>query len=106
MPLSEIEQQLRFQSEVWSYAKQAPEAEEVVRRSFQHFRQACETMLEVGVAEGLVTTGDPRWAYLLLHALIDGLTVHLVLDPDLDLAQARAQVLKLMQGLLSEDGSP
>jgi TetR/AcrR family transcriptional regulator, fatty acid metabolism regulator protein len=96
-----LEQKLRFQAEVWSFAKEVPEAYEAVRRSYVRFRRECESLIEVGIEEGYVTVPDARWVYLLLHSLFDGIAFQIVLDPDIDIEEARERVLRLIDGLLT-----
>ncbi len=97
----ELERQIHFQSEVWSFAKEVPAAREAIRASYLRFRQACKAMLAVGIEEGYVTAPDAEWIYLVLHALVDGLSVQIALDPSLDAAEVRGRVLDLMDDLLS-----
>lgn len=98
---SQLEREIQLQAEVWSFAKQAPQAREAIQQSYLGFRRACERMLEVGVAEGYVTAPDARWLYLLLHALIDGVAVQLVVDESLDIAEVRQRVFLLVDSLLT-----
>ena len=96
-----LTQKLRFQTEVWSYAKEVPETFEAIRESYVRFRHECETLLDVGIEEGYVTAPDADWIYLLLHALFDGIAFQLVLDPSLDLDATRERVLRLVDVLLT-----
>ena len=96
-----LEMKLRFQTEVWSFAKEVPQAYDAIRGSYVRFREECHTMLDVGIAEGYVTVPDADWIYLLLHALFDGIAVQLVMDPSLDLAETRERVLRLVDGILT-----
>jgi len=96
-----LERDLRFQAEVLSFAKEVPEADEAVRRSYVAFRQACEVLVEVGREQGYVTTPDARWAYVMLHALLDGLSMQMAMDPTLDVEEVRAQALAVFDQLLT-----
>jgi len=92
---------LRFQVEVWSYAKDSPEVLEAVRSSYVEFRRELLAMLELNVEEGYVTVPDAQWIHLLLYSLIDGLSIQLALDPTLDLEDVRRRTLGLMEGILT-----
>jgi len=96
---AELERQLRFQLEVWSFAKTSPEVTLGLQTAYRAFREACATMMEAARAEGLTEAGDP-WLYLTLHALMDGLSFQLVLDPTLDLEVARARARAVVERLL------
>jgi len=98
-----LEAQVQLQLEVWSFAKTNPEAAEQVRRSYVQFRQTCEEMIAVGVAEGYVTASDSRWIYLVLHALVDGMSMQLAMDRSLDVAETRARVFELVESLLGAE---
>jgi AcrR family transcriptional regulator len=100
----EVEREWRFGIEVWSYAKEHPETMDAVRESFRSFRDACRTVLDVGVAEGFVTAPDAEQLYVLMHALVDGVCFQLVVDPELDLDGLRARIVLLIETLLAGAG--
>ncbi len=95
-----VDDELRFQVEVWSFAKTRPEALAAVKASYRNFRDACEQLLEAGVQEGAIQVEDRRWTYQVLHALIDGLSFQLAVEPDVDVEAIRAKTLSLFQHLL------
>jgi AcrR family transcriptional regulator len=94
-----VEREVRFQSEVWSFAKDEPAARAAVVDSYRSFREACATLLSEGEREGLPTTSEREWAYLFIHALIDGLTFQLAVQPELDLAGLRARLERVIIAL-------
>ncbi|MCA9671212.1 MAG: TetR family transcriptional regulator C-terminal domain-containing protein [Myxococcales bacterium] len=96
-----VRSELSFQTEVWSFAKDHPEALQALHQAYLGFRHACSDMIEVGRDEGYVTAADASWIYLLMHALIDGIAFQLVLDPDLDLAELRQRLLQLIDRLVT-----
>jgi TetR/AcrR family fatty acid metabolism transcriptional regulator len=97
----EVAQELNFQTEVWSYGKENPDALKAIHSAYRRFREACREMVDVGVAEGYVTAPDAQWLYVLLHALIDGVSFQIVLDESLDVAEVRARVLRLIDTVFS-----
>ncbi len=99
-PSSEaVEREVRFQSEVWSFAKDAPAARAAVVASYRDFRDACSSLLAEGAAEGLATSSQREWAYLFIHALIDGLTFQLAVQPELDVAELRERLERVILAL-------
>ena len=96
----EIERQIRFQIEVWSFCKGRPEMTELVRGSYQRFRRQCAQLMERGVEEGYVTTEEVGWINLLLHALLDGLSMQLAIDSSLDVIEVRERLVGLIDRLL------
>ncbi|MCB9594028.1 MAG: TetR/AcrR family transcriptional regulator [Sandaracinaceae bacterium] len=101
-----VEREVRFQSEVWSYAKDQPEAREAVVESYRDFRDACATLLDAGADEGLVKTKDREGTYRMIHALIDGLSFQLAVQPDLDLPELRAGLERVILLLVSGAADP
>jgi AcrR family transcriptional regulator len=100
-----VQEELEFQVEVWSFAKNRPEARDAVAESYRDFRDATEALLDEGIAEGTVVVEDKAWTYRVLHALIDGLSFQLAVDPTVDMAQLRADTLRLFQRLLGADAA-
>ncbi len=96
-----LEWRLRFQIEVWSFAKGLPETLDSVRAQYVEFRRDCEEMLQAGIDEGYVTVKDAQWIYLLLYSVVDGLGFQLVLDPELDVSAVRERVIALFDQLLT-----
>ncbi|MCA9533840.1 MAG: TetR/AcrR family transcriptional regulator [Myxococcales bacterium] len=91
-----VDREVRFQSEVWSFAKDEPGARAAVVQSYRDFRDACAALLDAGAREGLPTTAEREWAYLFIHALVDGLTFQLAVQPDLDLAGLRERLERVL----------
>lgn len=94
-----VAREVRFQSEVWSYAKDEPAAREAVVSSYRDFRDACARLLDAGADEGLVSTTDREGVYLMIHALIDGLSFQLAVDPGLDLPALRERLERVVLAL-------
>ena len=92
-----VERELRFQTEVWSYAKERPEVLHALRERYGRFRAACEALVELGVAEGYVTREDREGLYFFVHALIDGVSIHVAFDPDADVPAVRAKLIELLE---------
>ena len=42
---------------------------------------------------------DDPWTYLMIHALMDGLTFQLALDPELDADETRTRAMAVIDGL-------
>lgn len=93
--------ELRFQVEIWSFAKAHPEALEGVQQSYFEFRRACEQLLDDGIAEGSIHVEDKAFVYRVMHGLIDGLSFQLVVEPDVDMVQLRDQTYDLFHRLLA-----
>lgn len=97
----EVERQLRFQVEVWSFAKGQPEALEAVRDSYHALRDALAELLRAGAAEGYVVNPDVDDLQRLLQALTDGMAFQLALDPELDISAVKRRLLDLIDRLLT-----
>ncbi len=95
-----VQEELKFQVEVWSFAKTRPEAIEAVQASYRHFRDACGQLLDQGIEDGSVVVADRDFTYRVLHALIDGLSFQLAVEPDIDMVALRGDTLRLFQHLL------
>lgn len=98
--------EVRFQVELFSFAKSRPEAWEQIAGAYRTFRSACQSVLDVGVKEGVVAAEDAEWLYLFIHALVDGLTFQIGVDPDLDLTALKAQALRVIRRLVRMPQSP
>jgi len=98
-----VQDELRFQVEVLSFAKARPEVLEEVRGSYRAFRDACERLLEEGVADGSVQVANLGFTYRVLHALIDGLSFQLAVEPDVDMGALRNDTVALFESLLGVD---
>lgn len=95
-----VTDELRFQTEVWSFAKTRPEVWEAIARSYRAFKGACQALVEVGHREGYVTAEDLDDVYLLIHALVDGLTFQLAVDESLAIDAVKRRLLGLIEQLL------
>jgi AcrR family transcriptional regulator len=100
----QVELDLRFLVEVWSFAKARPAAMQIVRDAYQHFRQACVEMIDEGAERGYVVVADRRLANAMINALLDGLSFQIVLDDQLDPVALRENVFRLVDALLTEPG--
>ena len=101
-----VEREVRFQSEVWSYAKDQPEAREAVVASYRDFQEACGQLLDSGAEEGLVMTEDREWANLFIQALVDGLSFQLAVQPTLDLDALRGRLERVILALVAGAAEP
>jgi AcrR family transcriptional regulator len=97
-----IEQNLRFFVEIWSYAKTRPEVMDAVRRTYLAFRAECERIVALGVEQGYVTAADVDFIHIALHALLDGMSFQLMLDPELDVGVLRDKLLRLADRMLTD----
>lgn len=100
---AEVVEELRFQVELVSYAKEHPAVAEALRGSYADFRVACEALLTMGVAEGYITRPS-EGLYRFIHALIDGLSMQLLIDDDVDMEALRERVLELLELWLTRPG--
>lgn len=101
-----VEREVRFQSEVWSYAKDRPTVRAALRESYVAFRSACAALLDAGRAEGFVHTDDPEGAYLAIHALLDGMSFQLAVEPDQDLAALRRHINRAIRAIIGAPPLP
>ncbi len=97
----EVERQLRFQVEVWSFAKGRPEALDAVRESYRAQRAALLELLQAGTTEGYVTNPDVDDLQLLIQALTDGMSLQIALDPELDIDAIKGRLLDLIDRALT-----
>lgn len=98
-----VQDELRFQVEVFSFAKQRPEVLDAVRGSYRAFRDALQQLLHDGIQDGSVVVADVDFTYRALHALIDGLSLQLAVEPDVDMVRLRNDTAALFQQLLGID---
>lgn len=91
-----VAREVAFQAEVWSYAKEHPEVHADILASYDRFRTACKVLLTIGAAEGLVTARNRDVLARFIHALIDGLSIHVAFEPDVDIAQVRADLIEML----------
>lgn len=92
--------ELKFQIDVWSFAKTRPEALDAVKSSYRQFRHACEQLLEQGIADGSLMVQNKGFTYRVIQALIDGLSFQLAVESDVDMVALRNDTLNLFQTLL------
>lgn len=97
-----VELELRFQIEVWSFAKTRPEAWQAIAASYQRFRGVCEKLLQRGVDEGWLRPERIPWLYRFIQALADGLSFQVALEPELDVDALRAELCDLIDRLLAD----
>ncbi len=90
---AQVTREVRFQSEVWSFAKGNPEMAKRVREANKAFSTACAALVSVGVDAGYITTPHTEDLHRAVHALIDGLSLHLAFDPRGSVTDARDTAL-------------
>lgn len=86
-----VVREIGLQAEVLSYAKTRPAVAERVRGAYAAFREVTAALLGLGVAEGYVVD-PPADLHRFVHALIDGLSLQVAADPDVDLPALRASL--------------
>ncbi len=96
-----VELELRFQIEVWSFAKTRPAVWAALAVSYRSFREVCESLLGRGVREGWVRAERIPWLYRIIHALADGLSFQIALEPGLDVDALREELEGLIERLLA-----
>lgn len=95
-----VEKEVRFQTEVWTFAKEHPEALAEVRGAYVQSRLAIEVLLEIGAGEGYVTNPQREGLAIALQALVDGFSLQIAFDPTLDVTDARQQLLGAIEALV------
>lgn len=90
---AQVTREVRFQAEVWSFAKTNPSAAKRVREAYASFRIACQALLAIGKDAGYVTTPQTAGLERAAHALIDGLSLHIAFDPKANIAEIREELL-------------
>lgn len=88
-----VARDVRFQIEVWSYAKEHPDVGEQVLTAWRTFRGALQMLLALGVEQGEISA--PQGAALAadVHAYVDGISLHLAMDPEMDIEDVRQRIL-------------
>lgn len=95
---AQIAREVRFQAEVWSYAKENPTVAGLVREAYATFRLATEALIGIGVAEGYITTAPTAELLRFVHALVDGLSLHIAFDHQRhDIRATRAELLTRLE---------
>lgn len=90
---AQVTREVRFQAEVWSFAKGNADVAKQVREAYGTFRLACEALIGVGCDAGYITTGELHGLHRCVHALIDGLSLHVAFDPKADVTEIRDMLL-------------
>jgi AcrR family transcriptional regulator len=98
-----VADEVRFQIEIWSFAKSRPQVAQQIAQSYRDFQAACCKLVEVGIQEGLVTVDRPAERYAAIHAIIDGLSFQAALDPQADMDAIAAQAMTSILALLTAD---
>lgn len=101
----EVANEVAFQAEVWSYAKEHPHVRDEITASYRWFREVSGALLALGsegVAAPLIA---PENLLRLAHALIDGLSIHVAYDPEVDLPEVRAVLLRQLRTWFELDAS-
>lgn len=100
-----VEAEVRFQTEVRSYAKTNPEVWKQVGESYREFRVACEELLKRGIEEGYVKRkmgpDDIRWTYLIFHSTVTGLLYQFALDKSLKIKELQERLLAHLDRMLA-----
>lgn len=91
-----VAREVAFQAEVWSYTKEHPEVRDDILASYDRFRMACKILLSIGAAEGLVTVPERDSLSRFIHALIDGLSIHIAFEPEVDVPALRAELIEML----------
>lgn len=86
-----VTREIAMQTEVMSYAKARPEVAARVRDAYAAFRGVTEALLLIGTAEGYVVDPPPE-LHRFVHALMDGLSLQVAADPEIDLPAMRASL--------------
>ncbi len=86
---AQVTREVRFQAEVWSFAKSNAEVAKRVREAYASFRLASEALIIVGRDAGYITTSHTEDLYRCVHALIDGLSLQVAFDPKANIAATR-----------------
>ncbi len=92
-----LRDELAFQTELWSYAKGRPDVMARIQAAYGTFRMATQALIELGVADGYVTTSERDALHLFVHSLIDGLSIHLAFDDIADVPAARDRLQTLLE---------
>jgi AcrR family transcriptional regulator len=90
---AQVTREVRFQAEVWSFAKGNAQVAKQVREAYGSFRLACEALIQLGRDAGYITTPHTDDLNRFVHALIDGLSLHIAFDAKADIVSAREMLL-------------
>jgi AcrR family transcriptional regulator len=100
----DVVKEVRFQAEVWSFAKTNDDALEAIAGSYRRFRAACCALLRRGIDRKEIRlrdgNADASEVYLVIHALIDGLTFQVAVDPSLDLDVVRTRIRRTIESMI------
>ena len=90
---AQVAREVRFQAEVWSFAKTNPTAAKNLRDAYTSFRSACAALVAIGVDAGYITTPHQDGLHRAVHALMDGLSLHVAFDPKANVQETRELLL-------------
>lgn len=97
-----LRREAAFQAEVYSFAKAHPDVLEPMADSYLRFHGIAEALVQIGRVEGFVTATDTQHTARFIHALIDGVSLHVAHDESLRLPQVRERLLVLIDRWLRE----
>ena len=97
-----LDAEVRFQLEVWSFAKKSrPDVLVEIRAAYADFRGTCAELVTVGIQEGYVTDDVDPMTYVFIHSLLDGLSIQATIDTSLDIPALRARTRAVIEKLLN-----
>ena len=100
-----VEDELRFQTEVRSYAKTNEDAWQAAGESYKGFRVALEQLLRKGMNDGYVTRDmdeeEVKWTYLFFHSMVNGLTFQVTLDKSIIIDDLRDRLLSHLDRMVT-----
>jgi AcrR family transcriptional regulator len=94
---AQVTREVRFQAEVWSYAKANPAVAASIREAYASFRLATDALIAMGRDAGYITTERTDDLHRFVHALVDGLSLHIAFDERHDVAATRRQLLARLE---------
>ena len=95
------ETEVKFQAEVWSFAKTRPDTWQAIGVSYQAFRAACAALLDYGDDLGYISAEALQGVYPTIHAIIDGFTVRLAIEPNADVKVIKDDAKRIIESLLT-----
>jgi AcrR family transcriptional regulator len=90
--------QLRVLTEAMLHATRDPEVRAEMAATLNRFRTELAAMVAKSVAAGRMAPADAPGIALLTAALLDGIALHWLLDPSLDLPRAARAMVTLLTG--------
>ena len=94
--------ELGFLVAVWAEAKRDPELLDALRQTRVRLRRHGERLVAKAAAKGQLSAQDHRWLTLVMMALLDGLSIQLAIDEELDGAEIRTKLARLFADLLAD----